>query len=140
MKILSVFLVPVLCLLASCSPKVTSTMTKTYPSISSDTPVKVFYKEDIPSESEEIGKVHISDTGLSGTTLASDNAEYKFSEHWGIGAALSTNSGLLNSVTVNKNGYKKTLNLGKMKKRDLDSSDLYLAFATISNNNRRRAN
>jgi hypothetical protein len=65
MKKLTLVFVPVLCLLVSCSPKVTSTMTKTYPSLSSDTPVKVFYKENIPAGSEEIGQVRISDTGFS---------------------------------------------------------------------------
>lgn len=56
---------PILYLLASCSPKVTSTMAKSYPSLPSETPVKVFYKEDIPAGSEEIGKVRVSDTGFS---------------------------------------------------------------------------
>lgn len=56
---------PILYLLASCSPKVTSTMAKSYPSLPSEAPVKVFYKEDIPAGSEEIGKVRVSDTGFS---------------------------------------------------------------------------
>lgn len=56
---------PILCLLASCSPKVTSTMAKTYPSLPPETPVKVFYKVDVPAGSEEIGQIRVSDTGFS---------------------------------------------------------------------------
>ncbi len=60
-----ILLTPVLCLLASCSPKVTSTMYDFHPSLPPETPVKVFYKEDLPTGSKEIGQVRVSDTGFS---------------------------------------------------------------------------
>ena len=65
MKKVTFILTLILCLLASCSPKVTSTMYHSYSSLPPETPVKVFYKEDLPAGSKEIGQVRVSDTEFS---------------------------------------------------------------------------
>jgi hypothetical protein len=59
---------------------------------------------------------------LTGGTVGIETAigaEYKLSQNWGIGATLSTHSGLLNSMTVNQNGRKQTVDLDKNEKEGL---------------------
>lgn len=56
---------PVLCLLVSCAPKVTSTITRTYPSLLPDAQVEVLSIREVPAKSEQIGQVRVSDTGMS---------------------------------------------------------------------------
>lgn len=55
-----------LLLFTACSPKIGTMVTKTYPSLSADSPVTVYlYQTDVPSGTESLGKVSISDTGFS---------------------------------------------------------------------------
>lgn len=62
-------------------------------------------------------------TKLTGSTIGFETAvgaEYKFSKNWGIGAIISTNSGILHSMTVNENGKKETVNLGLDERESLE--------------------
>jgi len=53
-------------LLNSCSPRITTRISKTYPPIDYREKIKVFGLEDsLPEESEEIGTLKIGDTGFS---------------------------------------------------------------------------
>lgn len=53
----------------------------------------------------------IKTTGATVGFQAGVGVEYKFSKNWGIGADLSSISGLLNQVTLNENGRKSTIKL-----------------------------
>jgi len=55
-----------LLLFTACSPRIGTMITKTYPSLSSDSPVVVYlYQTEIPSGTESLGKVKVSDTGFT---------------------------------------------------------------------------
>ncbi|NDW18214.1 porin family protein [Dysgonomonas sp. 216] len=65
MKKLTLVLIPILCLFASCAPKITTTIIKPYPSLQPDAPIEVLFAQRIPAKAEEIGQVRISDSGVS---------------------------------------------------------------------------
>ena len=55
-----------LLLFTACSPKIGTMVTKTYPPLEADSPVAVYlYQTDIPSGTESLGKVTVSDSGFS---------------------------------------------------------------------------
>jgi len=55
-----------LLLFTACSPRVGTMATKTYPPLNADSPVVVYlYQTDIPQGTESLGKVKVSDTGVS---------------------------------------------------------------------------
>lgn len=56
----------ILCLFTSCSPRVGSTITKSYPALSTESPITVYYlQERFPVDADTLGKVKISDTGFT---------------------------------------------------------------------------
>ena len=53
-------------MLSSCAPKVVSNMAKTYPSLPQDSPVEVYFANNlVPSQAEVLGEVSVKDSGAS---------------------------------------------------------------------------
>jgi len=60
------FLLGVFLFFSSCSPQITTTLSKKYDAIESTQAVKVYdLKEDVPSNSELLGEVSVGDTGFT---------------------------------------------------------------------------
>jgi hypothetical protein len=60
------FLLALACIFISCTPRIGTLVTKTYPAESSDFPVEIFMDTKLtPSDSEVLGIISISDTGFS---------------------------------------------------------------------------
>jgi hypothetical protein len=66
MKASFFYIIAALILLTSCSPRIGTILTKTYPALKSNEPVEVFTDtRSVPSDSESLGIVRATDTGFS---------------------------------------------------------------------------
>ena len=66
MKLHFLFALLVVLCFTACAPRISTLMTKTYPSIKDDAPVEIFMDaRAVPSGSESLGIIRITDTGLT---------------------------------------------------------------------------